>query len=99
MKNCLCCGAECASDAPHCLACGEASFGPVVAAAFPLAGMVAILTAHGQDGALELPDAPRGEPTGEEPPEVLQEPNDPIPGVAAAPAKRGPGRPKKDAPN
>jgi hypothetical protein len=31
MKVCLCCGAECAPDAPHCLACGEASFGPDVA--------------------------------------------------------------------
>jgi hypothetical protein len=28
MKICLCCGAQCAPDAPHCLACGEASFGP-----------------------------------------------------------------------
>jgi hypothetical protein len=26
MKICLCCGAECAPVAPHCPACGEASF-------------------------------------------------------------------------
>jgi hypothetical protein len=33
MKICLCCGAQCASDAPHCPACGECSFGPVTVAA------------------------------------------------------------------
>ena len=33
MKICLCCGAQCAPVAPHCLACGEASFGPVAVAA------------------------------------------------------------------
>lgn len=92
MKNCLCCGAECASDAPHCLACGEASFDPAVAAA-PV-----------REAPPNVPDVPPENPTGEEPPaadgpEALQEPGDPIPGVAAAPAKRGPGRPKKDAPN
>lgn len=27
MKTCLCCGASCASDAPSCPACGEASWG------------------------------------------------------------------------
>lgn len=30
MKSCLCCGGACESDAPHCPACGEASFGDVI---------------------------------------------------------------------
>ena len=33
MKICLCCGAQCAPVAPHCLVCGEGSFGPVAVAA------------------------------------------------------------------
>lgn len=91
MKICLCCGAECAPDAPHCLACGECSFGPATAAPIP---------------ARETPPAVLESPAEERPPVDSEAPTDPAPpGDATAPeapaqpAKRGPGRPRKDAPN
>lgn len=82
MKTCQCCGAQCAPEAPHCPACGEASF--------------AVADAPPRVLAPEVPKAP------EEPAPVDGEaPTDPAPSAdaAAQPAKRGPGRPRKDAPN
>lgn len=83
MKNCLCCGAECAPDAPHCLACGECSFGPVAA---PVPVREAPPNVPETARAIDPPN-PDAEPTA----------NDALP--PTEPAKRGPGRPRKDAPN
>jgi len=89
MKICLCCGAQCAPDAPHCLACGEASFG----AASPVLPPVLSEPAD-----TEAPTDPAPDATEPVALEVKQDMADVIPdaprGLIAP--KRGPGRPRKD---
>jgi hypothetical protein len=84
MKPCLCCGALCAPDAPHCPACGECSFG--TAAEPP--------EASPPEAAPVVPPEPSADaeastdPAPEAPPET----------APTVPAKRGSGR-AKSAPN
>ncbi len=87
MKICLCCGAQFAPETPHCLACGECSFDSAPMPALPDPGAVI---------APEEPaviDEPKEAPAGDAPMADTQ------PDPAVSPAKRGPGRPRKDAPN
>ena len=95
MKICLCCGAQCAPDAPHCLACGEASFEFTIQAPV-FSGDPAAPVRLGAGG--DVPpavDPPQPDAEETEPSQV-----DLLPGAPAAPsAKRGPGRPRRDPPN
>lgn len=88
MKTCQCCGAQCAPGAPHCPACGEASFAVVDAPPPALAPEVP--EAHEEpapvDGEAPTDPAPSGDAA-------------PAPEAPAQPAKRGPRGPRKDAPN
>lgn len=84
MKICLCCGAQCAPVAPHCLVCGEGSFGP---SASPV-----------REAPPNVPavDPPQPDtPVNESLPFTDVAPGLPQP----EPGKRGPGRPRKDPPN
>ena len=82
MKICLCCGAQCAPVAPHCLVCGEGSFGAVAVAA-PVREAP--------------PNVPAADPPNPDAPvdQAKMWPDAPaFPADPAAPQKRGPGRPK-----
>ncbi len=97
MKICLCCGAECAPDAPHCLACGEASFDVFVDPAVTLEFTIEKPFFAAPPAPDASPDGAGEDPTPPEETEPAQV--DLLPGVPAAPQKRGPGRPRKDPPN
>lgn len=86
MKICLCCGAQCAPVAPHCLVCGEGSFGPV-------AVTVPVREAP--------PNVPAADPPQPDAPVNESLPfTDVAPGLPQPePGKRGPGRPRRDTPN
>ena len=53
MKTCQPCGAECADDAPHCSACGEASFAVSVPEAPPAPEQVPL--------PIDAPEEPAGD--------------------------------------
>mgnify|MGYP006376509281 CR=1 FL=1 len=94
MKICPCCGNANDVAAPHCVFCGEASFGE----------LSTIVPSHNATPAREAPpaaDPPTPDTEDTEPPPEETEPAqaDILPGVPAAPQKRGPGRPRKDPPN
>lgn len=103
MKICLCCGAQCAPAAPHCLACGEGSFDVFVDPAVVLEFTIQKPFFEAPPSDPPAPDAPpdgAGEAMSPAAPEETEPAQtDLLPGAPAAPVKRGPGRPRKDPPN